>query len=193
MTTVQPREPAPQAASPKPAGGGNPGLRTLVERFQRPTWRYLRLLGADVHEADDLMQESFVLLAQRLATGERVVAPAAFLRGVARNLLLGVRRKDRRRPPTVPWLDSVEELVTRDQGALDDGRLDMLRHCVDRLSGRTRDAVQWFHIEGIERAEVGRRLGLQENGLKSLLGRARKALRECVQERESNQQPEKTS
>lgn len=191
MTTLQPRKTNSRPTATGTAGAAD--LRALVERHQRPTWRYLRLLGADVHEADDLMQESFVLLAQRLAGDERIVAPAAFLRGTARNLLLGARRKDRRRPPTVPWLDSVEQLVASDPVALEDGRLETLRQCVDRLSGRTRDAVQWFHIEGVERAEVGRRLGIQENGLKSLLSRARKALRDCVQERESNDQQETKS
>jgi DNA-directed RNA polymerase specialized sigma24 family protein len=73
-------------------------------------WRYLRLLGADPHEADDLMQDTFVRLAEVLARGEPLQAPAAFLRGIGRNLLIGIRRRartrDRRLNGPTPWTGS---------------------------------------------------------------------------------------
>ena len=159
-------------------------LGQLVVLYQSQIWRYLRLLGADAHEADDLMQETFVCLDGRLKQGERVLKPAAFLRGVARNLLLGAWRRDRRRPPTVPWLHAVEEFVTQQPEAMADGRIDALRVCVQRLQGRARQAVQWHHLDGVPREEVAVRLGLGMNGLKSLLSRAREALRECVRRTE---------
>lgn len=157
------------------------GLAALVERHQASVWRYLRLLGADDHEADDLMQECFVVCAQRMQAGDPVQAPAAFLRGVARNLLLGSRRRDRRRPPTVQWLDAVDEFVAAQPQAIEDERIDALKVCVQKLSGRVREAVQWHHVEGLGREEVARRLGMGLNGVKSLLSRARDSLRECVE------------
>ncbi|MFT4513835.1 MAG: RNA polymerase sigma-70 factor (ECF subfamily) [Planctomycetota bacterium] len=163
-------------------------LATLVQRYQAPTWRYLRLLGADTHEADDLMQEAFVVCAERLRAGEKLLSPAAFLRGVARNLLLGGRRRDRRRPPTVSWLDAVDEFVTEQPAAIEDGRIDALRLCVQRLQGRVRQAVQWHHLEGMSREEAARRLGIGLHGLKSLLSRARESLRECVDRAQKKEQ-----
>ncbi|MCR9247354.1 MAG: sigma-70 family RNA polymerase sigma factor [bacterium] len=172
-------------------------LAALVRRHQAPIWRYLRLLGADAHEADDLMQETFVLAARRLGGGEGggtsgarelVRRPAAFLRGVARNLLLGARRRRRSRPLEVSWCDAVDEFVSESPGAIEDERIDSLRACMKQLRGRSRDALEWHHVEGFESAEIARRLELGTNGLKSLLSRARQALRECVRQREEQEQ-----
>tara|TARA_R110002072_G_scaffold100429_2_gene221098 strand:+ start:25929 stop:26570 length:642 start_codon:yes stop_codon:yes gene_type:complete len=163
-------------------------LAALVQQFQAPVWRYLRLLGADTHEADDLMQEAFVVCAERLRKGEQLLSPAAFLRGVARNLLLGSRRRDRRRPPTGQWLEAVEEFVAEQPEAIEDGRIDALRQCVQRLQGRVRQAVVWHHLEGVAREEVARRLGIGLHGMKSLLSRARESLRECVDRAQRKEQ-----
>ena len=84
-------------ATPPPRAN-EPTLAAIVAQEQRPLWRYLRLLGADAHEADDLLQDTFV----QFATGERTEAPrhvGAFLRGIARNLLLAARRRQRRAEP----------------------------------------------------------------------------------------------
>ena len=45
------------------------------------------------------------------------------------------------------------------------------------------DAVRWHHVEGASCTDVAARLGIGANGIKSLLSRARAALRECVQQR----------
>ena len=182
MHAVQPVDPSRPETAPAEAGVMGE-FAALVGAHQRPVWRYLRLLGADVHEADDLMQDAFVVAAERLVAGERFVDVGAYLRGTARNLLLGARRKARRRPPTVPWLEEVDEHLRDDPAALDDARLERLRHCVERLNGRMQDAVRWHHMEGASCADVAVRLGIGANGIKSLLSRARAALRECVQQR----------
>lgn len=163
-------------------------LAAIVRANQHMVWRYLRLLGAREHEADDLMQDAFVVAAERLLSGERIVDVPAYLRGTARNLLLGARRRARREPPTVQWLEEVDEYLRDDAGALEDERIELLRACVETLQGRMREAVQSHHVDGASCEDVAKRLGVGPNGIKSLLSRARKALRECVQRR-STQEP----
>lgn len=167
-----------------PSDPADAELVQLVVSHQAPIWRYLRLLGADPEEADDLMQETFVRVAARLRAGEELRTPAAFLRGVARNLLLGARRRDRRKPPVVSWLDAVDEFVAAEPEAIEDARVDALRACMERLQGRALQAVQWHHLDGVPREEVAVRLGIGINGVKSLLSRSRQMLRECVQRTE---------
>lgn len=73
----------------------------LVRAHQAGVWRYLRFLGCDPAEADDLVQETFLAV---LRDGFEVRSPretAAYLRTVARNRLLMARRKARRGPPEV--------------------------------------------------------------------------------------------
>ncbi|MCB9887131.1 MAG: sigma-70 family RNA polymerase sigma factor [Planctomycetes bacterium] len=169
-------------------GGGpasdppTPPFAELVRSHQHMVWRYLRLLGADAHEADDLMQDSFVLLGEALQRGERVIAPPAYLRGVARNLLIASRRRQRRQPPTLEWADAVDRLAGEPH-ALEDARVEALRRCYERLAGRARSAIEWHHVDGVSYREAARRLGIQEQGIKSLLARARDALRTCIEQR----------
>ncbi|MGC6487556.1 MAG: RNA polymerase sigma factor [Planctomycetota bacterium] len=179
----------PSRSRPSVEVGAIAEFAALVRGQQRPVWRYLRLLGADPHEADDLMQDAFVVASERLLAGERLVDVGAYLRGTARNLLLSARRKARRRPPTVPWLEEVDERLRDDPAALDDERLERLRGCVERLSGRMQDAVRWHHVDGASCADVAARLGIGANGIKSLLSRARAALRACVQQPGEGERP----
>lgn len=156
-------------------------LVAMVRAHQSMVWRYLRLLGADPHEADDLMQDAFVRLAGAMHRGEPLHAPAAFLRGIARNLLIGTRRRARCRTPTVEWADAVDQFASR-PAALEDDRIEALRRCVSRLTGRVRQAVEWHHVEGLSCRETAQRIGIGVQGIKSLLGRAREALRQCIEQ-----------
>jgi len=172
VATCQPA--APSADEPV-------GFAALVTAHQHMVWRYLRLLGADDHEADDLLQDTFIRLAQSLEQDVPVHAPAAYLRGIARNLLIGARRRQRSQAPTLAWADAVDELAQQPQ-ALDDSRIEALRRCVARLEGRARQVVHWHHIDGMPYSEAARRLGIGEHGIKSLLGRTRAALRACIEQ-----------
>lgn len=158
-------------------------LAALIDQHQRALWRYLRLLGADPHEADDLMQDALVRFARGQRDGEVVHAPAAFLRGIARNLLLAARRRARLRPPAVAWLDAVDRLWQREPEAFGEARLEALRDCIPRLPERARRAIEWHHLEGLSRRATAARLGVGDEGAKSLLDRARVLLRQCIERR----------
>ena len=64
----------PHAAPSEPPGTlGAPATLELadwIRAHQHMVWRYLRLLGADPHEADDLMQDTFVCFARGQQRGE---------------------------------------------------------------------------------------------------------------------------
>ncbi len=177
--------PAPPSAAK--AGDVRPSLLALLAEHQRPLWRYLRLLGADPDEADDLLQDTFVAFATR--TGERPpAAPGAFLRGIARNLLLTARRRSRRQPLTDEWAAAVDQFAEQQRDAFADAQVDALRDCLQRLPDRARQAVQWHHVEGLSRRDTATRLGLGDEGTKSLLQRARRLLRDCIERRDRKEE-----
>ncbi|MFK7739787.1 MAG: RNA polymerase sigma factor [Planctomycetota bacterium] len=163
----------------------------LVREEQGRLWRYLRLLGATEHEAADMSQDAFVVLAERLGgrgpamSGEQdpVLHPAAFLRGTARNLLIAARRRARREVPAASLGEAIEQMLSVEPDALDDARIDALRACVQQLDGRMAQAVRSHHLDGRSCESVAAELGLGANGIKSLLSRARRALRDCVNRR----------
>ena len=153
--------------------------QTGIERHRVALWRYLRMLGADAMEADDLAQETLLFgLQHALRDDDR-----AFLRGVARNLGLRTRRWwQKRREREVAA--AVEELWSREVGA-DDGEelLARLLACLQQLQHRTRQALELHYRDGLDWAAVAAQIGLKPNGTKTLVQRARQALRTCIERR----------
>ena len=76
-------------------------LANLIQRFQAGVWRYVRYLGADTTEADDLTQETFLAVARGGFAERDERQTAGYLRTVARNQLLALRRKQNREISTV--------------------------------------------------------------------------------------------
>ena len=155
----------------------------LVAVHQAGVWRYLRFLGCSAAEAEDLAQETFLAVLRRPFEDQGRAAAAGYLRTVARNLFLKHRASVGRAPAAVDldradvtWRDLAEE----DGG---DAYLDALRACLGRLEPRPRRALELQYASGRSRAEIAADLGLGEEGIKTLLRRARALLRACIETR----------
>lgn len=151
----------------------------LVQRHQAEVWRYLRYLGASAELADDLVQETFLQFLRAPFEDQGDAQRAGWLRKVARNLYV----KSFRRPPfAASDLDRIEA-VWADHAGHDGGdeSLQALRDCLDKLDGRAREAVRLHYEDRRSRREIGERLEIGEQGVKSLLRRSRELLRRCVE------------
>jgi len=157
-------------------------LADLVRDHQAGLWRYLRFLGSDAAEADDLVQETFLTVFRARPEFNSPRAAAAYLRQVARNRLLAVRQRAGREPGTAD-LDLAEAVWAEASG--DDGLngyLDALKTCLEVAIGdRAREAIDLRYREGLSREAMADRLAMKADGVKTLLRRARVALRECVE------------
>jgi RNA polymerase sigma-70 factor (ECF subfamily) len=153
----------------------------LVRRHQDEVWRYVRYLGASTELADDLVQDAFLQLLRAPFAERSDAETAGWLRTVVRNLYV----RSFRRPPfehaELDELESTWRVFAQDDGG--DESLHHLRACVDGLSGRVRDVVRWHYEERCSRQTIGQRLGIGEDGVKSLLRRTRAALKTCVEQR----------
>lgn len=169
--------PTQSATPPAPP----PAASSWVEEHRCAVWRYLRLLGASADEADDLSQETLLAgcVAER-PPGERA---GPFLRGIARNHWLRTRRWWRRRREREVAL-AVDELwsTTMEPNAGED-LLDQLRHCVQLLQPRARQALEMHYRDGLGWHDIAAQLGQKLNGTKTLAQRARQALRACIERR----------
>lgn len=152
-----------------------------IERHRVGLWRYLRMLGADATEADDLAQETLLVGVQHALAGDD--RDRAFLRGVARNLWLRTRRWWRQRRER-EVAAAVEELWSAEVEA-DDGEelLARLLACLQQLQQRTRQALELHYCDGLGWTDVAAQIGLKPNGTKTLVQRARQALRTCIERR----------
>lgn len=144
--------------------------------------------GADPHEADDLTQEAFVTALRKGALKLAPPAAQVFLRRAARFAFLHHLRDKRRNPELA---DAVDALWDRDAES-DDGEqlLARLHGCINKLEGRAKQAIHLSYgiceaggTQGqpTARQQVAQQLGLQPNGLKTLLQRTRQVLRTCME------------
>lgn len=142
--------------------------------------RYLFVLGTRTDRIDDLVQEVFVLALQKELPPDEPGRRGAFLRGVARNLLLRDRRSDAQRRE----IELADEVWQRQCEAGDgEDRLAALRACVDGLPRKSRELLQRCYGDGAGRAELGGEFGLAPEGVKTTLRRLREGLRRCIERR----------
>ena len=185
MTAIQ-DQPQRAGASPPPSGALN--LADLVHQHQAGVWRYVRFLGADRSEADDLTQETFLAFARSEFVERCDRQTAGYLRVVARNQLLALRRKQNREIGTVELeaADTVWAAAAGPDGSLTE-YLDALRECVEQLDGRGRRAVDLRYLESAGRETIAAELEMKPDGVKTLLRRTRQLLRECVERKTKNE------
>jgi RNA polymerase sigma-70 factor (ECF subfamily) len=152
-----------------------------VRRHVLGVWRYLRMLGCSPDQAEDLAQDAFVTALAKGATDRDPAALGSFLRQTARFLFLRSRENAR---PAATLADAVDLLWARDCADDDGGALvEAVRRCVAELSERASAALRLTYGEDRSRADVARALQMKENGVKTLLQRARRAVRDCVHRR----------
>ncbi|TWT42740.1 RNA polymerase sigma factor [Botrimarina hoheduenensis] len=165
----------------KPPGEG-PGdrLLELVQLHQAALWRYLRYLGAQESEADDLTQDTFLAVTRSDYEHRSDAQAACFLRTVARRQLLTLRRRQQREA-TVIDLEAAEAVWIEREPELWDDQLEALRDCVTQLEGRSRQAIDRHYRDKASREAIAAELDLSPDGVKSLLRRTRAVLRECVE------------
>ena len=170
----------PIPASP-PAAERRMSVEDWVRCHQRGVWRFLRTLGCPADEADDLMQET-LLIALRRGLPQDDGDPRGFLRATARNLWLRSLRAQGRQSDAL--VAAAEAKWMRDCAAdAGEGWLEDLDLCLSRLTERSRRGVELFYGSGLTRAELSAELGMSEHGARTLLQRARAALRECMEAR----------
>lgn len=168
----------PQSPIPQPPSD----LATQVQTHQAGVWRYLRFLGAERTEAEDLTQETLLAFAKAQFVERSPRQTAGYLRTVARNQLLAHRRRQHLEVNTVELeaADGVWAAATDSDGSLD-GYMEALRACLDELEGRPRQAIDLHYRDCNGREAIAQQLDMKPDGVKSLLRRTRDLLRECVE------------
>lgn len=162
----------------------------LIREHQAGVWRYLRVLGCQPAQAEDLTQETFLAVLQRPFVDQGPQATSAYLRKVARNLLISARRRSDR----VTLVENIDEVeVQWRQLAGDDGgeaAVDALQDCLAGLDERSRRSLELRFRQQKSRQEIAAALGMSEDGAKNLMQRAKQRLRECIERKIRSQDRE---
>jgi len=156
------------------------------ERFYREhveaVQRFVARRVDDPHEAADLTADVFVAAIQSAGSYRRSKGrPAAWLFGIARNVVAGERRRTAQELRMVARLRGRELLGEDDLAALHE-RLDReaparaLHHELARLPVGERAVLELVALDGLSVAEAGRALGIGGVAARVRLHRARRRL-----------------
>jgi RNA polymerase sigma-70 factor, ECF subfamily len=178
------------------AGGDEDAFVCLYRRWQAPLHRFAIGMTGSPHAAEDVVQETFMILMQDAARYDAGRGPVgAYLRGITRHLVF---RRIRRESRFVALADGfAQSLDARVAGAPDPDpgqalmRRDDIRavqSALLRLTPRLREVLVLCDLNDVSYAEAAATLGVPIGTVRSRLSRARDALAQRL-ERADRQAP----
>jgi RNA polymerase sigma-70 factor (ECF subfamily) len=171
---------------------GDPAAEAeLVERFSRALSFLLRRLTRDEAAAEDLYQETFRLVIEKVRRGElrEPERLPGFVSSMARNLFLGSARLGGRRQKHHGDSEATETAPDPAPGQLArllaQERAATVRHVLAELKNdRDRALLSRFYIAGEDKEDICRDLGLSDLHFNRVLFRARQRYRELFERRQ---------
>jgi RNA polymerase sigma-70 factor (ECF subfamily) len=177
------------------AAGDAAAETELVQRYSRGLLYLLRRLGAPPELADDLHQETFRIVLERLRRRglDEPAGLAGFLRGTARNLVIAEQRKAARRR-TEADSEGLDRAVHPAAGPLASVLHDEEAAIVRRLIGelpteRDRQLLLRFYVAEEEKESICADLGLDSLHFNRVLFRARHRFKELLERSQARQGP----
>jgi RNA polymerase sigma-70 factor (ECF subfamily) len=141
--------------------------RLLAPRMYAVCYRYAK----NEMEAEDILQESFVKVFQKIATYDERGALEGWVRRIVVNTAIDHLRSQRRRlEAPAPELPSGEEVEPE---ALDQLQTELLLRLIRELPEGYRVVFNLYALEGYSHAEIAQRLDITESTSRSQYARAR--------------------
>lgn len=149
---------------------------------------FLRTAVRDPGAVDDLYQETLLTAWRKLDSFDRHRSFAAWLRGIAGNLVLAHYRQQRKSEPsldpsTLSWLQDRFDRLQELPGDTWHDKLAALRQCVDRLPDHYRSSVEARYYQQQSLEESAQHLNVALAALKKRLLRAKSMLADCLEQK----------
>ena len=156
----------------------------LVTRWQRPIHALCWRMTGDVHQAEDLVQETFARLFARRGDYQPVGRFSTFIWRIALNLCYDeLRRRQRREEVPLPGPDEdtdrglapppvVSEEPAPDAVMMNRERADLVRRALLELAEPYRAVVVLRHYENLKFREIAEVLDIPEGTVKSRMAEA---------------------
>ena len=172
--------------------GDADAFRDLVQRHSRPIFRLAYRMTGNEHDADDVVQETFLRAYRQIDRFEERANFSTWVHRIAVNCSLDLLRSRGRHEKNriTNNVDEDGEDMTPEFESTDPqpDRLllsnEMKQHvakALERLSGNERTAFILRHFEGMPVEEIGKTLGIQVNAAKHTIFRAVRKLRESLE------------
>jgi RNA polymerase sigma-70 factor (ECF subfamily) len=149
--------------------GSRPSLDELFSRYRGPLYGFFRRRLDSKERAEDLTQETFLVVIRSAERYEPLSLVRTYLYGIALKLLAAERRKHSRSATT----ESTSEPVAHENP---DAVL-WIREALDKLDQSEREILMLREYEQLSYAEIAEVLQIAVNTVRSKLFRSRLALR----------------
>jgi RNA polymerase sigma-70 factor (ECF subfamily) len=153
-------------------------LERLYKKHAGDVYRYALVVLRNEADAEDVTQTTFMNAYRALERGERPRAPQNWLIAIAHNVCRQRFRQSQRRPNEVELNEELAEAyVDEDAVSAED-----IRRALGHLAFNQRAALVMRELEGRSYQEIAEILGISVSAVETLIFRARRALREQLEE-----------
>ncbi len=152
---------------------------------------FTRSLGVDPLWVDDVAQEAFIVAYNRMEEFDTSRDFGAWVRGIARNLVINERRKNARRKrilndnltDVLVSTTSVQEEEEKELGDRATAKLKALRQCVADLPEKSMKLIRAKYEDDVSAPDLADQLDMKPPAVRKALERIRAGLRKCMAER----------
>jgi len=145
---------------------------------------YLRAAVDDRSAVDDLFQETMLVAWRRIGDYDRQLPFGAWLRGIARNVVLAHGRLASRQVvvsnEVLELLDRRLTHLERRPGDTFDDKIAALLECIERLDPLYREPVDLHYRQSYSAETIAKRLHASTSAVQKRLQRARRQLADCL-------------
>lgn len=147
---------------------------------------FLRASLCDPAAVDDLFQETLLVAWRKIGAYDRTRPFGAWLRGIARRLVLAHVRKASREVPlsserVLEYLDQRLAQVERQPGDTLDEKIAALRDCLGRLEPMYREPLDLHYAQRRTTEWIAEKMATTKDAIQKRLQRARLQLADCLE------------
>ncbi len=152
---------------------------------------YISSLVGNHHQAEEVMSRVAITVVRKFGQYDPLRSFDAWVMGIARFEVLKFRR-ERARDRHLFAQDLLETLGDRFSVAYRDRVCDeqastgiLLKECLKQIQGRSAKAMAMCYGENLHSEEIGRRLKMTAGAVRTMLHRARGAVRGCIEQKKN--------
>jgi RNA polymerase sigma factor (sigma-70 family) len=159
--------------------GTDRSFERLYRKHAGDVYRYALVVLRNEADAEDVTQTTFLNAYRAFEQGERPRAPQNWLIAIAHNVCRQRFRQSQRRPNEVAFEEELAEATVVDDEALS---AEDIRRALGHLAFNQRAALVMRELEGRSYQEIAEILDLSVSAVETLIFRARRALREQLED-----------
>ena len=159
--------------------GTDRSFERLYRKHAGDVYRYALVVLRNEADAEDVTQTTFLNAYRAFEQGERPRAPQNWLIAIAHNVCRQRFRQSQRRPNEVAFEEELAEATVVDDDALS---AEDIRRALGHLAFNQRSALVMRELEGRSYQEIAEILDLSVSAVETLIFRARRALREQLED-----------